>query len=784
MTAAKPSLAISFNYEYDEIAKLATSHESFQVRPGYDLGNLPKFYSLEPYGAGEVEETLLWKKEISRLVKVVNSGSPHHIKGEDEWFGKADAAGYSRLDRITTQIQHAYMICSLDNELIALDLAPDLASTRKITLIERALQQDYDVSTGKIRYKRPLSLESFNERCYYALVDHITANLAQLLARLASGKFWEENFIITVAKLSAKLKWLVLRHDLPRAVTTVISTKKETIQKLKAEGRSPLLPDPKAGGKERSDDEGEDHTHHEDEKKGLSDENIPGKGNRYFVVQMAFHNLLSHLCETLLDQLASSEEAGIASDVFETSVVIYDTGYLDRRAMICGLRDGGIGGLGNVTTLRATQAAVQVCGELFMEKEDQELPPPTNELSRATLYFQWDELGEKGTQLGVNGSTNMLSRRILYKGRKRFYQMKDVIDVLVPIQMLFGSFSSALEEKFIEISTIAPTRDRVEMFDERKFVGTSIIQTSGFQEMRQKSYQEAGNDTHSVWETHLAQERGLAPRPGLLEPQLISDEQMDEIVRKWKVENEEIESDRVKLQKWAIDENSITVPFKLYAWGTLVLAATIVIGGVLFGFLIGNRIHPVDPFNVTIFFWGFAAFLVLFLKSFRVAQWDWRDFILGRIVCHSVSEIAGVSGINDQRLLTLLLRMRPTLSLQTKAPYNTIFNEGRQSNSSDGLAVDKPLDNKAMAAGGFLFIKVDSLLGPALVGLNLNKWSTYDCVYAKGEKKARHGFICRDFDERRDLTLDGRCLPLLILCTNSLQWHRTLGVYKKNTWYS
>lgn len=761
------------------------------MRPDCDLGNLPKFYSLEQYGASKDKEIALWKKEINRLVKVVNSGKPHHIQGDEQWFGEADATGYARLDHLTMQIEHAWMICDLDNELIALDHAPDLAAMQKIMSIEQHLRRDYDVNAQKIRYKRPLRLDRFNDERYHALVDHLTANLAQVLARLASGKFWEENFIVALAKLSAKLKWLILAYDLPRSVSTVISTKMETMEILKADGRLPPSSVPASEARGKGGDAKEESEGHEHGNKALAGQNINGKGNRYFVVQMAFHNLLSHLCKTSLDQLASNEETGIASDVFETSVVIYDTGYLGRRAMMCGLRDGGIGALGDLNTLHATQAAVQVCGDLFKETTDENPPPTTPPASgtsgrkdpetspSTTLYWHWDELDTGGPRVGAGGSINVLPGREPYKGQRRFYQMKAVINVLVPIQMLFGAFASALEDKFIEISTIAPTRDRVVKFLERNFVGTSLIQTSSFQVMRQSLIQEKGS--RSVWATHLAQERGLAPRPGI-KPQLILEGKLQGIVDEWRVKIQEVEDDRAKLQGWTIDQKSITVPFKPYAWGTLALAATIVISGLLFGFLIGNRIRPVDPFNVTIFFWGFAAFLVLVLKSYKVARWDWRDFLLGKIVCHSVSEIVGVSGIKDQRLLALLLGMSSTMSLEMKGPYHTIFT--RKSESGDGLAIDIPLDTKAIAAGGYIFVKVHSLLGPALVGLSLGKWATYDCVYAKGEKDAKDGYICRDFNEFRKLRIGGKSLPSRILCTNALKWHRTVGVYEEDVWFS
>ena len=772
---------MKFNYDYDEIVRLVTSHESFSVRPDCVLGGLPKFYGLEQYGAGKEAEATRWKEEIRRLVSAVNSGRPHSIQGNEKLFGKADPAGYARLDQLIMQIQHAWMISDLDNELIALDHAPDLASTRKIFLIERNLRREYHIDDAKVRYKRPINLSSDDRVCFHSLVDHLTANLAQMLARLASGKFWEENCIAALAKFSAKLKWLVLVHGLPRSVSASVSSKATVFDQLKAEGRFPLAPvniESKEMGRKNYE------AKEPDEAESRKEPNMNGKGNRYFVVQMAFYELVSHLIETSLDQLTSNDETGTASDVFETSVIIYDTCYFGRRAMVCGLRDGGIGGLGNINQLQVTQAAVQVCGELFNATTDDSLTPEewTPSSPSTTLYWHWDELDEGGPQLGADGSINLSSDPTSYRIKRKFYYMKNVINILVPIQMAFGAFAAALNDKIVNISTIAPTRDGIVRFPEQRFVGTGLVQTSGFKDRKQMK---AGDKTCcSVWETRIAQERGLAPRPGILaEPRLIEEGELPEIVTRWKANIQEAMDDFDNFQGWVVDQRSITVSFKPYAWGALALAAVVVLGGLLFGFLIGSRIYPIDPFNVTLFFWGAAVFLIFVLKSFKVAQWDWRDFLLGRIVCRSVSEIVGATGIDDQRFLALLLRMSPVMTLETKGPHHTIF--ARKSESADGFAIDVALDRETLIKGGYFFVKVDSLLGPALVGLELGKWSPYNCVYAKGSKKDKQGHICRDLDEPWTLRCGGRGpKPVHGVCTNALEWHNTVGVYKEDCYFT
>lgn len=49
----------------------------------------------------------------------------------------------------------------------------------------------------------------------------------------------------------------------------------------------------------------------------------------------------------------------------------------------------------------------------------------------------------------------------------------------------------------------------------------------------------------------------------------------------------------------------------------MAISALLVIGGLVVGFVVGERIS-VDPFNITMFCWALAAFLLLVAKAIRV----------------------------------------------------------------------------------------------------------------------------------------------------------------------
>lgn len=167
------------------------------------------------------------------------------------------------------------------------------------------------------------------------------------------------------------------------------------------------------------------------------------------------------------------------------------------------------------------------------------------------------------------------------------------------------------------------------------------------------------------------------------------------------------------------------------------------LGSLAIGFTVKERIQGVDPFNISVFCCVLAGFIILAAKAARVQGWPWRDFLIGRVVGRSVSEVEAVTWINLQLLLSILLWLEPVMMLDKRWPFNTVF-EGRS--PDDGFAIDIPLGTAAMNDGGCFFVKVQSNIGPALVCVRANHGKAFNSIEPRGFSDRGGEVKCANLD--------------------------------------
>lgn len=229
------------------------------------------------------------------------------------------------------------------------------------------------------------------------------------------------------------------------------------------------------------------------------------------------------------------------------------------------------------------------------------------------------------------------------------------------------------------------------------------------------------------------------------------------------------------MDAWVIEENGVRVHCQRYVWTTVVSAGVLVFGGIAAGLTIRDRLDPVDPFNITMFCWVVAAFVVLIAKSLLVIEWPWRDFLRGQVLSRSVSELHSVTGIDDQLILARLIQGESDNCLQTRGPYNSVFK--RKTDNADGFSIDQSMSMRTMLLSGLIMIQVSTHRGDILVCLDLRKGTGYDRIPERNSDEDEREFIASDSVVKKDLQEGTSHLRIPLKVTKNVVWGRIVGVY-------
>ena len=234
------------------------------------------------------------------------------------------------------------------------------------------------------------------------------------------------------------------------------------------------------------------------------------------------------------------------------------------------------------------------------------------------------------------------------------------------------------------------------------------------------------------------------------------------------------------MESWVITESSITVNCKLYVLVVLGICGIILMGGIAIPFTVKGRVEGVDPFQMTTFTWLLTGTFLLLAKSRYVSEWAWHDFLRGQVVCKTTTDLASVTGIHHQMILTKLLHYEKTAILRTTGPYNGMFT--RKAENQEGFSIDVPVQLSTLLASGFVILKVLSDEGEHLILLDARKDSLLDSAYTS-ERMVRY-ISCLDI-RKKDVRDDGVNLKskekgagkILFLTENHLRWNKVLGLY-------
>ena len=235
------------------------------------------------------------------------------------------------------------------------------------------------------------------------------------------------------------------------------------------------------------------------------------------------------------------------------------------------------------------------------------------------------------------------------------------------------------------------------------------------------------------------------------------------------------------MDSWVFSEVSVTVRCWKYVIGVLTLSTLLILAALAIPFSVRSKIQGVDPFQMTLFIWLVVGVILLMAKSRYVSVWPWHDFVHGRVVCSSVTDLNDVTGIDSQLILTKLLSNERKTTLKTRGPYNGMFSR----KGSEGFSIDVPIALRTMLDSGFVTLQVLSEKGEHVVVLDARKEAGLD--YASTSTSTSTYLSCLDppkLDDESDEPevkggfKDGKGKDRVVLLgKNDTRWQRLLGLY-------
>ncbi|KAH8787885.1 hypothetical protein F5883DRAFT_531047 [Diaporthe sp. PMI_573] len=453
-------------------------------------------------------------------------------------------------------------------------------------------------------------------------------------------------------------------------------------------------------------------------------------------------------------------------------------------------RHGNIGGLCDALPLVFSGAAISLVMDLGLEMERLErektersvaAPPPPPGASRrsaaleASQEFMLDNCGFKH----------------LTKVSTRLADIASLVTVLVPLSLANSSLAEEFKRTLQALSALSAFREAVPTatnFTALVHLSSEGSAGNGRQgavgtdraQQKRRSSREKPVWLPSVDVTALAAAKSLSQstlakrRHDLFNPDskdLPLSKPENSVRETMTAAKERLNDLNRKTEHWAIDGGAVIVKCPVYVWSTVAVCGILVLGGFMIGFFVGERIPGVDPFGIASFTWVLAGFIILIAKSVRVSEWSWRDFLLGRVTCRSVTELHTVTRLDAQDIIMYLLSTRHRNLLGTCGPFNTPFRE----KNPGGFSIDVKIELQTLWACGIIPLQVTTLEGPNLVLLDLTRGQ-------KGLMKADHsteGYaendnyiaVCRDLPPADD----GRDAPLVLF--ESVSWIKIVGIY-------
>ncbi|KAF6817576.1 hypothetical protein CSOJ01_02286 [Colletotrichum sojae] len=595
---------------------------------------------------------------------------------------------------------------------------------------------------------------------YCALIDYVTAVAARYTCYTNPSEYWHTSALAGLAKCAAKLKFLI------------IDPKRFVHQSLD-EGEMVLAMDEareSIGFNEQAELDAVAFEPREYSKQSPHITNIESLLNAdewsvtgYFVEILLPSEWSMDTIRVIFSDLKGSAVSGYSVDAFDLCSIVFKTGWNDVPTLLFQDRNGEImeqTARSHLRTLyeiyRTMRQVARTIAANQAKKPRETARAETEEVGVTTgahlvlIMQDWER--QSSSDIGVTELTDEAARLNLHT-------LEDVVSVMIPLlctqigALMTMSWASGCAAG---LSSMSNSID-LSLLPVVKFSAFASLRTRMYEQV-QTTIQDV--DFRPVSRCLLAQNRLYTwKRPyGGVENAPSTRAWAENPIESRRRLLEEAEAKLQNLERtvrgWVIEEEAIIVMRRAFVAKTMALCGVLVVGGILAGTLLGERLPGVDPFNITTFVWVLAGFIILLSKSL-------------------VSELERVTGVDAQDIMEYLLAKESYTILDTKGPFNRLFTR----RYDDGFSIDVKMELRTLIASGIIVVKMATHMGPALVCLDIRRGVDGRSIIRHYHSAQENERVLGCFEFPEAFEKDGE-IPLQEL-SRGMAWTRVMGVYHR-----
>ncbi|EAA29862.1 hypothetical protein GE21DRAFT_3848 [Neurospora crassa] len=822
--------------EADVLNDLRT-HKGFgipSIAPGLMVTDLPNFDDVTPYGVTEQVQEELWELEAKRLVKAVTQEESLLFEGSDD-MAIDSKKSYAILAVLADRMMQCLNISTYDGESLLAQHHEKRCDRSKMQKCKLLLSYLTNIEDDVTEAQKDDNVK-VNDEDFFKFVDYCTSVSVRLLCSAVDGRYFQASILAQMARFCTKVK--VLSADLKKYAQISLDNAEADSdiplprqQGMRGHQGGPDLSEAgilNTGDIDRFISRLEAGNGNQ---MGLLESASKKKALRFKYCEKCdtYRLTLTRVLEHMMIHLrGTSQLTQTFPTSYEVTQMIYETGFERSQTMVFQDEENNFLGTSDPVVVNYCRNGIhllnQTLNHLFGNGMISECPPdppsphPTvlDDNSSVGTTISWDYSPDRdGDPLQKFPPTPAQPRRLA-----KVESMSNIITIIVPlllanpstgyfIQNFFRliSFNNFLVARSVSTSTAAaayqtlqPQPAQESPFEPHMYGKYTAFFSLTTEEYRCKHHDSPADAPRPLSKAlmrrknlHRGDEVGALPRVDSMARATNNGKNRnkkntqqhppvddgDTFQRRIEAHQRELDRYGNKMKSWVAEEKGIMVQCKGYVALTMLFCIVLVSGGIAVGVSVGPRISAVDPFNITTYCWVLAAFIVLVAKSVRVHDWPWNDFLHGRVLCKSVSELSSVTGIGDQLILAKLLQDESLSRLETRGPFNAVFRRRK----GEGFSIDRPISMWTMLLSGLIMIEVESVGGKSLVCLDLRRGTAIERIssmadYQEDEEKRSKYIHCRNIPGRKELADEGHRDPnKLILDHGDILWIRSLGFY-------